>query len=293
MSGMLVQRLAGPPGLLPGCNRGVAQAHLKITGPTSASAGGEALTIDDIFGASLDVSEVLYLAVEQSAYEVYYNRSTDKLQWLVRGGGTGQGTESFDVFDAQAADTAWVSVLAAADNTTAWTLDNQPDTAGGRNVTVGIKNNTGGQASGTQTVATVTGVDATGTSVVETHTFTTANLLDMADQAVVVKTGVKAFAQITSIVLSVAQPVDFQHRAGVADLFGIPGSIANASFVNVVKNKVQITAPTISTANNTIDLSAVTDNDDFSIVAQVGNEVPAGTDLSGTVLRLVAHGLIS
>lgn len=233
----------------------------------------------------------------QSGYDFNFVTSTSKI--LIRnaaGGGTFtatgtttltevgsdmKGSANTDLTGAGGAaptNSALISALAAADNTTAFTIANQPDQ--GRNIGIGFNNNTGGPASGNATNVAIVGT-FNGVVQNETITFSGADLTNVTNGNYVYKYGSKPFDSIASITPSAAQPANFRHVAGPGSKVAMYNALKGAAISSVVKltkNAADLApAGIVDVANQTVNFGALTDGDDI-IIKYV---VPSGS--SGTV----------
>jgi hypothetical protein len=160
-----------------------------------------------------DLDDMLWQGLQR-----YYRETKCSLVGYTLPATAGLGVYSYGAFGVELADTDLISVLAAANNTTAFTLvAGQPVSTylDQHYITISLKNNTGGVSSGNAANYTIVGTLFGGEAYSEVVAFAEAELLNAADQAVVTKTSSKPFATITSITPSAAQPVGWQHSAGV------------------------------------------------------------------------------
>lgn len=198
-------------------------------------------------------------------------------------------------------NSALLSALAAADNTTAFTIAAQPDV--GRNIGVGINNNTGGPASGNAANYVIVGTWK-GAAQNETISFSAGDLTNVGNGNYCYKYGSKPFDTITSITPSAAQPANFRHVAGPGSKIGLYNNLktpAEADVLKITKNAANL-APTgiVDTTNMTVNLGALADGDDFQIkysstsgstgtISTVkGAEVANGTNLSSDLASVKA-----
>lgn len=282
------------------------RAHLvKLTFDASYPTGGEPLT-----PALLDLKKVHHVFVEAApgGYAVEYDPTNKKLKARVCAAEanhnhtlsastltttltrTTQRTR-IPLLGLQATNTTLITNFAAADNTTPFTIASQPGVA--RNLTVSVKNNSGGPLSGNAANYAIIGTLADGEAGNETISFSAGDLASMAGAAVVTKAGVKAFALVTSITPSAAQPANFQRSAGIADLIGVGIALptpAEADIIKVTKNGVHLAhAGLYNATNNTLNLATITANDNVVILARAKATVDtAGTTLDA--LTLAAAG---
>jgi peptidoglycan/xylan/chitin deacetylase (PgdA/CDA1 family) len=161
------------------------------------------------------------------------------------------------------ADTAHAHALATADNAAHVDLVS-PDVA--RNMSYTIKNNTGGEATGTACTVTYTGVNAMGMTLTDTVSYTAAELTAVGSGAVVTKYTNVAFAKITSVQSSAAQPANWQFTVGISDKLGLSKPIVKNTDVYKVKvNTADATVGTVSAVYGTVDCATITDGDDITI----------------------------
>ena len=112
------------------------------------------------------------------------------------------------------------------------------------------------------------------------------------------KYGVKPFEKITSVVITglTASQNGLKIGVGLGRLLGVPQDPKDgvaADFLKVLKAGANHAVTAYSHANKTLDLGAISDNDDFDIwfEAPMG-EATAATDLSAlTGVRVTARGL--
>lgn len=141
-------------------------------------------------------------------------------------------------------------ICVAVQNLTTGTIANQPDVQ--RNVTI-TQAGTGTPASGN---VLITGVDASGVTISETIAAPASNTTTL---------GVMAFAKITSVA-GFDAGTNQTLAVGIGDKIGIRGNLLLTSDVyKVKKNNTNITVPTVNLTNKTIDLSIISDGDDFTV----------------------------
>jgi hypothetical protein len=187
----------------------------------------------------------------------------------------------------------FVSTLAAADNTTAFTIAASPDI--GRNIGIGIENNTGGGATGNAANYVIVGTWR-GAAQTETISFSVLELTTITNNLYVYKYGSRPFDTITSITPSAAQPANFRHVAGIGSKVGLRNNLktpAEADVLKITKNQTNL-APTgiVDTTNMTVNLGTLANGDDFEISYNISSgEVTAATDLSAlTAVSFEAYG---
>jgi hypothetical protein len=132
-----------------------------------------------------------------------------------------------------------------------------------RNVSVSVKNVSGGALDITETTCTVTGVDAKGNSI--TEDITVPATAGMANGATVDAYGSKAFAKVTKIKFSAAQ-ANTEHSVGISDKLGLSNVIYESGDVyKIKKNNTNVAVGTVDVTNGTVDCAAITVGDDFTI----------------------------
>ena len=284
---------------------GGAQNLVDIVFDSSYAAGGEVLGgnecgITSLLGV-LDVNS----GVGDGGYKFKYNVATGKLQ-VFRGAGAPifvytqgdiKGSANTDAVGAGAYITIptngnLISTLAAADNTTAFTIALQPDIP--RNVCILIKDATGGSVDGNAADYVIVGLFR-GAAQTETISFSAANVATMGNGNIAAKYGSKPFDSITSITPSAAQPAGFQHGVGPGSKLGTPSATAGnveADLLKLFKNAANLAITGLYSTNQTVNFGVLADGDDISMEYNVaaGQEVNAGTDLSAVTVRCLALG---
>ena len=283
------------------------EARFNLAFDSSYPSGGEALT-----PAMVGLSQIHSFQVigNDGGYLFSFDNDNSKLQVLDPGpaGGSLEVTEggsdikgSVTTNQVVASSTTiptnanLISTVAAANNTTAFTIAASPDL--GRNVCVGINNNTGGTATGNAADYAIVGTWK-GAAQNETISFSAGDLTDVPDTTYAVKYGSKPFDTITSITPSAAQPANWRHVAGIGSKVGLHNSLktpAEADVLKITKNAANLAVTgLVNTTNMTVNLGTLADNDDFQIVYAVkSGEVAASTNLSGTLreVQCIAHGI--
>lgn len=290
---------------------------VTYAGAASYAAGGETFSgvkgigvIEGVIPMGLGVSGT-------SAVQYSYNKATGKMMAFSSGtGGAGGGTSLYtyvpgggDIKGSANTDIAGVgstiptnggliSSAAAADNTTAFTIALSPDV--GRNVGIGLLNDTGGASAGNAATYTVVGTWR-GAAQSEVISFTAPDLATIANGSYGYKYGVKPFDTVTSITPSAAQPANWDHVAGIGSLLGLPTDLATpieADVTKITKNGADL-APTglVDTTNMTVNLGTLADGADVSIQyledasgTGAAGEVTDGTDLSDFACDVLVLG---
>jgi hypothetical protein len=178
-----------------------------------------------------------------------------------------------------------LSTLAAANNTTAFTIALQPDIA--RNVGVSLKNLVAGASTGNAASYVIVGTFR-GAAQTETITFSALELTSTAQNEVATKYGSKPFDSITSVTPSAAQPASWSHALGPGSKLGLPVDPTNnleADIIHLFKNAADLAKTGLySTANKTVNFGTLADGDDIAVEynagAGSGLEVASTTDLS-------------
>ena len=157
---------------------------------------------------------------------------------------------------------AWISTLAAADNTNALTLA-KTQTDCPRNICIVIKNNEGATAH--NLIASNYAIVGTYNGVAQTETIAFTDVSSVAATKFRYLYGVKPFDTITSITPSAAQSANMQHSAGLGSKVGLPRTLYTPAEGDVVMFTAQgvpvsITS-TVNTTYNTINTGVRTDND--------------------------------
>jgi hypothetical protein len=241
--------------------------------------------------------------VNDGGYRFKYNPATGKLQ-VFRGAGAPittyaqgdiKGSVSADVGIASGTlptnGQLW-STLAAADNTTAFTIALQPDLP--RNVSISLKNTVAGASTGNAVTFTIVGTFR-GAAQTDTISFTALELTSTAQNEVATKHSAKPFDSITSITPSAAQPTSWQHAAGPGSKIGLPSPTATnleADLVKLTKNAANLASTGLYSTNQTVDFGVLADGDDIVIEYSVaaGQEVANAFILTGITVRALAIG---
>lgn len=191
------------------------------------------------------------------------------------GGGDVKGSANTDVGIASGTlptNGALLSNLAAANNTTAFTLALQPDFP--RNISISFKNINAGASTGNAVDVVIVGTWR-GAAQTETISFTALELTSTAQNEVATKYGSKPFSTITSITPSAAQPANWQHGAGPGSKIGLPTDLTTpveADVVKITKNAANLAVTgLVDTTNMTVNVGALTDGDDVSIMYKSAN----------------------
>lgn len=183
---------------------------------------------------------------------------------------------------------AIVSILAAANNTTAFTIANQPDIP--RNVSISLKNTNVGASTGNAVSFVIVGTFR-GAAQTETISFTALELTSTAQNEVATKYGSKPFTAITSITPSAAQPANWQHAAGEGSKLGLPLTPVNnteSDITSITVNGVTVAVTgTFSSTNQTVNVGTLVDGDNVVINYNAGGSIATGTNLSAVVVRLL------
>lgn len=185
-----------------------------------------------------------------------------------------------------------ISTLAAANNTTAFTIALQPDIP--RNVCILVKDASGGSVDGNAADYVIVGTFR-GVAQTETISFSAANVATMANGNIAAKYGVKPFDSITSITPSAAQPAGFEHGVGPGSKLGLPtptATNAEADLIKLTKNAANLAITGLYSTNQTVNFGVLADGDDVAVEFLVagGQEVAAGFSLSGVTVRVLAIG---
>jgi hypothetical protein len=167
----------------------------------------------------------------------------------------------------------------------------QPDIP--RNVTITIRNNSGGSLNLFEGVTTflVTGTDKNGLALTESITLTsTSGNKAVANTKYRYVQGAKAFRTITSVAITNAPAGGLLGSLGVGSRLGLPTPLFTPAVADVTSITVGAAAQTISgtvlsaggvdTANNTVNVGTIADAAAVAITYQSNGEVAAGTDLS-------------
>ncbi|MFN7930337.1 MAG: hypothetical protein U0Y68_20895 [Blastocatellia bacterium] len=216
------------------------------------------------------------------------------------GGGDIKGSANTDVGIASGTlptNGALLSTLAAANNTTAFTIAAQPDVP--RNVSISCKNTNAGASTGNAVDFVIVGTFR-GAAQTETISFTALQLTSTAQNEVANKYGSKPFDSITSITPSAAQPANWQHAAGVGSKIGLLVDLltpATADVIKLTKNAANLsTSGIVDATNMTVNFGTLSDGDDVAVIYRTAAQpVAAGTDMSAVKLRgivwLIAYGV--
>lgn len=272
---------------------------------SSYPTGGEVLGANECGLSAILAAIDTKSGVADGGYSFKYNAATGKLQ-VFRGAGSPiqtytqgdiKGSANTDAVGAGAYITiptngALISSLAAADNTTAFTIAVQPDIS--RNVSVLVKDATGGSVDGNAADYVIVGLFR-GVAQTETISFSAANVATMANGNIAIKYGSKPFDSITSITPSAAQPAGFQHGVGPGSKLGLPtptATNAEADLVKLFKNAAALATTGLYSTNQTVNFGVLADGDDISIEFTVagGQEVANTFDLSAITARLLVCG---
>lgn len=272
---------------------------------SSYASGGEVLG-----GSETGVASILGAidtggGVGDGPFRFKFNGATGKLQ-VFRGGGPPivvyaesdiKGSANTDAVGAGNYITIptngnLISTLAAADNTTAFTIALQPDIP--RNVGILVKDATGGSVDGNAADYVIVGTFR-GAAQTETVSFSAANVATMGNGNIAAKYGVKPFDSITSITPSAAQPTGFQHGVGPGSKLGLPSATATnteADIIKLTKNAADLSKTGLYSTNQTVNFGVLADGDDISVeFSSTGfAEVAASTDLSLITARLLVLG---
>lgn len=182
---------------------------------------------------------------------------------------------------------ALLSSLAAANNTTAFTIATQPDIP--RNVGIAFKNTNAGASTGNAVDVVIVGTFR-GAAQTETISFSALELTSTAQNEVATKYGVKPFDMITSITPSAAQPANWQHAAGIGSKLGLPVTPSNnaeTDIIRLTKNAAVLTITGTYSTNQTVNFGTLSDGDDISVEYNTGGQQPSGTNLSTITWRLL------
>ncbi len=271
---------------------------------SSYPTGGEAIAGTDVGLSAIKAAFDTNSGVGDGPYRVKFNRTTNKLQVYRSGAGGVQVYSESDIKGSVTVDVgiasgtlptngALLSTLAAADNTTAFTLAVQPDIP--RNIGISLKNTVAGASTGNAVDMAIVGLFR-GAAQTETISFSALELTSTAQNEVATKYGSKPFDSITSITPSAAQPASWQHAAGVGSKIAIPNPTsanAEADLVKLTKNAANLAITGLYSTNQTVNFGTLSDGDDISIqyngaggFVEVGNAV----DLSGYTPRILYLG---
>ena len=270
----------------------------KFTGDSAYPSGGYTLNGSNFGFGNKPLEGVIVLGV-LTALAANYTPVYDALnKKLIVNGGAGGGGGVFtyapqNVKGSAAANVAiaggalptngaYISALAAANNTTAFTIAAQTDFP--RNVSISFKNTNAGASTGNAVDVVIVGTFR-GAAQTETISFTALELTSTAQNEVATKQGAKPFTTITSITPSAAQPAGWQHAAGVGSKFGLTTPTLNNAESDItqllVNGVTQTITGTYSTTNATINFGVLADNDDLSATYNSSGQTGGGTNLSG------------
>lgn len=108
------------------------------------------------------------------------------------------------------------------------------------------------------------------------------------------KYGLKPFTTVTNIVVDHVCDDGLKIAAGLGSKIALPNALATgveANVLSISKNAAYLAATGIvDTTYNTVNFGALADGDDIEVVYAASAEVPAGTDLSSVVTRVIALG---
>lgn len=185
-----------------------------------------------------------------------------------------------------------ISTLAAANNTTAFTIALQPDIP--RNLGIAYKNATGGSSTGNAVDNVIVGTFR-GVAQTETVSFSASELTSTSNNEVGTKYTTKPFDSITSITPSAAQPASWQHAVGPGSKLGLPQPTLNnleADIIKLFKNAANLSPTGLYGTAGTVNFGTLADGDDISVIYKPSGATNPGTDLSGCqwVLMGVCRG---
>jgi hypothetical protein len=238
------------------------KAYYFAGGNTSATSGGTpAGTVDAPTGTNAALDKVFDI------HTIPYCK------------GASDATSS-DASDQNATPTngAYFSALQSAANTTAITMTNNVDVP--RSIVVVHKNNSGAPAN---QIACTYAVVGTYNGAAQTEDISFADTSEVADGKFRYVFGAKPFDTVTSITPSHAQNAGFQKSAGLGPILGLPKALytpAEADVVRITKQGADVAVTgTVNTTNHTVNVGAITDNDNIVIkYARKGySAVPAWT----------------
>ena len=183
----------------------------------------------------------------------YVNRSTFTID-------SQQFVELF--MDVVVASTTYVHPLVAYDGTVR-TVVTSPDVP--RNISASLRNSATVPIDTVATDATITGVDARGNPITEVIRIPA--VAGLTAGAFTTAFGSKAFATVSQIQFSiVTQPAETQMSVGISNRLGLNNPIYLAGDVFKVKRNIaNISVGAVDIANRTVDVTTVTDGDDFTI----------------------------
>ena len=269
----------------------------KFTGDAAYPAGGYALAGSNFGFGNKPLEGVVLLGVLTTLaanYTPVYDALNKKL--IINAGGGGGASLTYapaNVAGSVAANIGiaggalpvnggLISNLAAANNTTAFTLATQPDFP--RNVSISFKNTNAGASTGNAVSVVIVGTFR-GAAQTETISFTALELTSTAQNEVATKFGAKPFDTITSITPSAAQPANWQHAAGPGSKFGLTTPTLNNAESDITEELVngvtQTITGTYSSTNATVNFGVTADGDDLSVTYVASGQAGGGTDLSG------------
>lgn len=268
--------------------------------------GGEPLS-----GAEVGLNTILAMidvnaGSGNGSYRFNYNATTGKILAYRSGAGGIQTYAQGDIKGSANTDAvgagnyitiptngALISTLAAADNTTAFTIAVNPDIP--RNVGILIKDATGGNTDGLASDYVIVGTFR-GAAQTETISFSVLNLTTMSNGNIAAKYGSKPFDAITSITPSAAQPTGFQHGVGPGSKLGLPWDLATPAegdIIKLFKNAAALAITGLYSSNKTVNFGVLADGDDISVEANTAGgmvEVASTADLSATTARFLLIG---
>lgn len=269
----------------------------KFTGDSAYPAGGYTLNGSNFGFGNKPLEGVFVLGVLTTLaanYAPVYDALNKKL--IVNAGGGG-GSLTYAPTNVKGSDITDVPIaagtlptngglysnLAAADNTTAFTIAVQPDFP--RVVGIGFKNTNAGASTGNAVNVVIVGTFR-GAAQTETISFTALELTSTAQNEVAFKYGAKPFDTITSITPSAAQPANWQHAAGPGSKFGLTTPTLNNAESDITEELIngatQTITGTYSSTNATVNFGdGLVDNDDLSVTYAASGQAGGGTDLSG------------
>lgn len=266
---------------LPGGNVQAEQKVFRAWGTVAATgsyaAGGVALTFAGV--VPFPNTNPFQVRISGSAgYEYRYVKSTGKVKVFQSAPGGGviayaesdiKGSTSVNIGIASGAlpvNGALLSTLAAANNTTAFTIALQPEI--GRNISISLKNTVAGASTGNAVDMVIVGTYL-GVAQTETISFTALELTSTAQNEVATKFGSKPFDHITSITPSAAQPASWQHGCGPGSRIALPRPLltpAEADVLKLTKNAADLVVTgLVDTTNSTVNFGALADGDDVSV----------------------------
>lgn len=267
---------------------------VQITFDSSYPTGGEAMSGVRAGIGLTNIKMMLDGNVgSQGPYKFRYTGTSDDKLQVLRGGPSEYTYTQGDIKGAVSTDVGiaagtlqtngqLLSTLAAADNTTAFTIALQPDIP--RNIGIAFKNTNAGASTGNATNVVIVGAFR-GAAQTETISFTALELTSTAQNEVATKYGVKPFDSITSITPSAAQPANWQHAAGPGSKLGLPVSTDNsaeADILKLFKNAANLAVTGTYSTNETIAFGTLADGDDISVIYRIaGGEVQNTASLSG------------